>query len=109
MLIIHRCGTCKQPDYWRDNTGDTAGDTVDGQPVTTKAQRTCCNRSRNWGPPETAPRWRSLTLEPVAEVLPPGDKAGGNATTCDCDDCWALYRELVPDATPSRHLAAVPG
>jgi hypothetical protein len=111
VLIIHRCTTCNQPDHWRDTTGKTAGATVDGQAVSTREQRTCCDRRASWGPPETAPRWKTLTCEPITEVCEPGGKGNGGhqaATTCDCDACWALYRELVPDAHPARHLAVAP-
>ena len=110
MLIIHRCGTCKQPDYWRDNA-KTAGAKVDGERVPAPQRRTCCNRSVNWGPPETAPRWRTRDGKPVTEIAEPGSSTNGGFNpgfSCNCDDCWALYRELVPDAKPTRHLAAVP-
>jgi hypothetical protein len=109
-LIIHRCTTCGQPDYWHDAGGRrTAGDQVDGEKVPAQRRRSCCRRS-NWGPPETAPRWSTATYERITEVLQPGLVAAGvgvsAATSCNCDDCWALYRELT--GSRRRHLAAVP-
>lgn len=115
MLIIHRCTTCKHPDYWRDDSGrkKVAGDKVDGKQVPAAERRGCCRRSASWGPSETAPRWRALTFEPVTEVLEPGSKTSNvlnAASTCDCDECWALYREVTgTKARRGRHLAAVPG
>lgn len=110
MLIVHRCTTCKQPDYWHDDHGrkHTAGDKLDGKVVPAANRRGCCRRSASWSPPETAPRWTTPLCEPITEVLQPGDKVGGGASTCDCDDCWALWMELTGAKRKPRHLAAVP-
>lgn len=98
MLILHRCRTCNQPDYWRGDTGTTAGPTLNGKPTPGDKARTCC-RSRRWGPSQTAPRLQGPpTHAPIAEVLPPGGRAPGGATSCDCDDCKRLYAELTARA-----------
>ncbi|GAA2327413.1 hypothetical protein [Dactylosporangium salmoneum] len=110
MLIIHRCATCNHPDYWQERTGTTAGDTVDGKVVTSAQRRTCCRRS-NWRPPETAPRWKALTCEPVTELTRPGEKADSSpnaARMCDCDACWDLWMQLTGETSRPRHLVAVP-
>lgn len=118
MLIIHRCTTCGNPDYWRDDQGrkKTAGDKVDGQAVPAAQRRGCCRKSASWGPPETAPRWSTVTFEQITEVMPPGGLAAGAGSTtsgasltCDCDQCWALWRQLTGQTRKPRHLAAVPG
>lgn len=110
MLIIHRCTKCGQPDYWRDVGGRkrTAGDKIDGKQVAAAERRGCCRRSASWGPSETAPRWTTPGCEPITAVLPPGDKAGGGATTCDCDECWALWKQQTGQTRKPRHLTAVP-
>lgn len=113
MLIVHRCNACRQPDYWHDRDGrkTTAGDKVDGKTVPDADRRTCCGRRADWGAPETAPRWKTLTYEPIAEALQPGSKTDSSmaaATSCDCDDCWALWMQLTGATRRPRHLAAVP-
>lgn len=116
MLIIHRCATCKKPDYWCDDSGrkKVAGDKVDGKQVPAAERRGCCRRSASWGPSETAPRWSTVTFERITEVLPPGELAagttvGGGSTSCACDECWALWKQESGQTRKPRHLAAVPG
>lgn len=111
MLIRHRCTTCGQPDYWHDDRGrkKTAGDKLDDVRVPAADRRGCCRRSSSWGPSETAPRWSGVTFERIAELLPPGGQAAGTSTTCDCDECWALWMQLTGATRKPRHLAAVPG
>lgn len=111
-LIIHRCTTCRQPDYWRDEQGrrKTAGDKVDGAQVAAVLRRTCCRRSASWGPSETAPRWSTVTFRPVTEVEQPGGVAAGavgGSSTCNCDECWALWMQLTGASRRPRHLQAV--
>lgn len=112
MLIIHRCATatCRQPDYWHDDGGrrTTAGEQVDGETVTEARRRRCPRHRKGWGPSETAPRWTTPGCEPITEVLPPGNKAGGGSTTCDCDECWELWKQLTGQTRKPRHPAAVP-
>lgn len=110
MLIVHRCTTCGQPDYWHDDNARkvTAGDKVDGKVVPAAQRRGCCRRSASWGPPAVAPEWRTSTKELIAEVRQPGEQVGGNSRTCDCDACWAVWMELTGAKRKPRHLAAVP-
>lgn len=118
MLIVHRCTTCGHPDYWHDWHDDggrkkTAGNKVDGKQVAASDRRGCCRRSASWGPSQVAPRWSTVTFERIAEVLPPGGLAAGvtaadGSTSCDCDECWALWKQTTGQTRKPRHLAAVP-
>lgn len=103
MLILHRCTTCNHPDYWQDQQGSKsiAGSKVNGKAAPVGDRRTCCRPSGRWGPPESAPRWDAAG-KPVATVLAPGEMQGGNSRTCNCDDCWALYRELTGTKSKAR-------
>lgn len=107
MLIIHRCPTCKSPDYWAWHGGKkTAGDKVDGAVVPIGERRHCC-RSTRWSKPETAPRWTSPDHVPITEVLQPGEPAPGGTATCNCDECWALWLQLTGAKKKPRRLQAV--
>jgi hypothetical protein len=87
MLIVHRCQTCGHPDYWASRLGPT----IDNRK---HCEGGCGCRRCTWGPPETAPRWSSADNTPVTTPAEPGTLG-----TCACDDCRALYAELVGMAT----------
>jgi hypothetical protein len=92
MLIVHRCGTCNQPDVWA-TSGTTAGPTRAGLPTPVNARRRC--HAAPWGPPTGMREWHSADNTEITKLREPGTAmpwytAG---STRDCDACKAYYAE----------------
>jgi hypothetical protein len=90
-IIVHRCPTCRKPDYWA-GSGTAAGRTVNGEQPGRGESRTC--HGSTWDDPELAPTFDyEGNREP--EVIPPGGAFGAGSRTCDCDDCQAFYAQVA--------------
>ncbi|WP_410580258.1 hypothetical protein [Amycolatopsis sp. lyj-108] len=93
--IIHRCTTCTHPDLFHSERDEGNSG---------KCSYGACHASpHTFGPPEIIPTW-SAGGDPTSQAKPdptliePGSSGGASfGRTCDCEDCWALYRaETAP-------------
>jgi len=101
MLIVHRCLVCKHNDLESHTFGN--GENCRIRPTGLAACCTTCE----WGPSELIPTWTEDGKLATA-IHKPGEKWNPEwihkIIPCDCDQCFALYTQLVPDNTAEEEI-----